>query len=328
MRKILICLLMLIVVTNALYALIDENKYSYEDIDMRIITDDNIDSLYGIQFFDRTNIVLQLQCSSVAITKPHFKLIDKFLTSGGTIWIYDSSAAEKFGFVKSDFTSRGIRGRKINTEYANIKEYPAFLCTAFPAGNSNVLKDVKSVVMNCIQTGQDMYSAVAKSAGDEKFYPLLKINDNGNFVCAYRTWGKGKVVFIAGINEKDFKNRLFVANLKEFSFNLTIPDQADKKTSDALKYKCIISFADNSFKTGFIMNKNLEIFAGNENKIYEFDNIAKIKFLQPAAQDELYFKDGTMLRGLIIMPSIDISQDGIYVEKYGKKDVVEINLER
>lgn len=326
MKRILIGLLMFVVITVAAHALLDENKYYYEDIDMRIITNDNIDSIYGIEFFDRENIVLQLQCNSVILTDLCFKRIDKFLKNGGTVWVYDSTVAEKFGFVKSDFSSKAVQGRKVTTDYAHISDYPAYLCKAYPASDSPVLKGVKSVLMNCIAVGNDAYSAIVKACGDTNFYPILKLNDSGSFVCAYRTWGKGKVVFISGINEKEAKNPLFVANLKEFSFNLSIPEDSDKKDKkdEAPKYKCTIGFIDSTSKAGYIMNKNIEFFANNENKIYEFNNVSKVKFLQPNAEDEIYFKDGKILKGLVIMSDIEFSSDGQYVEKYGKKEVVEI----
>lgn len=332
MKKVLIGLLMLVVIAAAAPAvlahpILDENKYFYEDIDMRVVTSDNIDNLYGIEFFERSNMILQLQCNTIVIGDTYFKIINKFLKNGGTIWVYDSSVAEKFGFIKSDFTSKTVQGRKIKTQYAHTDEYPAYLCKAYPAAESPVLKGVGNVMMNCIEVGNDTYSAVTKAFGDDNFYPLLKVGKDGPFVCAYRKWGKGKVIFIAGLNEKDFKNPMFVANLKEFSFDLSMPEtKDDKNKNEQLKYKCAIAFVDKTSKAGYITNKNIEFFANNENKIYEFDKVSKIKFFQPDAQDEIYFKDGTMLKGVIMMQSVDFSPDGVYIEKYRKKDVVEISF--
>lgn len=327
MKKILIVLLMFVILASGAYAVLDENNYFYEDIDMRIVTNDNIDNLFGIEFFDRSNMILQLQCNTIAMADPYFKMINKYLKNGGAVWVYDSAVAEKFGFIRSDFTSKMVQGRKIKTVYAHSDEYPAYFCKAYPASDIPFLKGVGTVMMNCIEVGNDTYSAVTKAFGDDNFYPLLRAGKDGPIVCAYRKWGKGKVVFVSGLNEKDYKNPIFIANLKEFSFNLSMPEtKNDKNKNELLKNKCAIVFADKTSKTGYMMNKNIEFFASDENKIYEFSNVAKIKFFQPDAQDEIYFKDGTMLKGIIMMQSVDFSQDGLYIEKYRKKDVVEINF--
>lgn len=300
-----------------------ETVIYHEDLDEKIVTDDNIDRLYIISFFEMSGLILHLQCSAEVITPEYFKIIDAFLKKGGAVWIYDSALAQNFGFIKSDFSGKDVQGRKVKTKYSHSDEYPAYLCTAHPASSNSVLNGVKSVRVDCLTVGNDLYSAVKPGPQDNDFYPLLKVNDKDYYVCAYRVWGRGKVVFIPRINENMPVNKQFVANIKEFSRGFSVPSERNQN-----QFGCKINFASGKEAQGSITNKTFDIFVNNETKKCEAQNILRIKFAQTVSGfDEIYLKDGTVFKGVISIEDIEFTPDGAYKVKYGKNSIGEIVFE-
>lgn len=294
-----------------------------EELDEKTITDDNIDRLYSVSYFEMSGLILHLQCSAEIFTPEYFKIIDTFLKKGGAVWIYDSSLAQNFGFIKSDFSGKEVDGRKVKTKYSYGDEYPAYLCTAHPASSSPALAGVKSVRVDCLMVGDNLYSAVKPSDGDIDFYPLLKVNDKGYYVCAYRTWGKGKVVFIPRVNENMPVNKQFAANIKEFSRGFSVPSQRQQE-----QFGCKINFVSGKQAQGRVTNKAFDIADGSEMKKCESQNILRIKFTQDTSGlDEIYLKDGTSLKGVISIEHIEFTPDGVYKVKYGKNSISEIVFE-
>ncbi|MFH1452892.1 MAG: hypothetical protein ABIH00_02775 [Armatimonadota bacterium] len=313
-KKILIALMVFVCITGSACFALDD--YFFHDMDIRIVNNDNLDSLYGVEFFDRSSMILKIQCNSAMLTKGYMKLIDKFLERGGAVWITDSFVARNFGFEPANFTAKEVKGKAVKAIYGYEQKYPAYMCTAYPASTDSILTGVEPIKVGCIMVGPNIYSAIAPEPGNKDFYPLLKIDDV-HYASAYITKGKGKMIFMPCIDPKNKKSKIFLDNVREFSYSDLNPEPEDM-------YACSIYFKGGKDLKGFILNREIGAFVNNDSKTYQYRDVNKIVFKHPREEDEIYLKTGEVIKGIITVETINFTPGGDLLEKFDPKDITEI----